>query len=115
MIPIPKTIRKTDLNHFYDLRNCELEPSLALKLAPFLIANRPYDLGPDQTWRELRDNEPAEHVSVGVDEMTEDLSVFDSITFDTDRDDVAFVTRPDIQSNWLEARISHWKTLTGSR
>ena len=103
------------MNHFYELRNCELEPSLALKLAPFLIANRPYDLGPDQTWRELRDNEPAEHVSVGVDQMTEDLSVFDSITFEHEFDDVAFVQRDDIQSNWLDAKINHWKTQTAAR
>jgi hypothetical protein len=39
-------------NNIYNLRNVELDPTLAAKLHPFINARRPHDPAP--TWRELK-------------------------------------------------------------
>ena len=39
-------------NTIYNLRNVELDPTLAAKLHPFINARRPHDEAP--TWRELK-------------------------------------------------------------
>ena len=105
------------INHFYELRHCEMEPAVTFQLAPFIMANRPYDLGPDQTWQAMRAQgfEAIDHVSTGMEEITEDVTVTGSITFDHSNPDVAFVTREDVQGNWIQSKINHWKAQTAAK
>lgn len=106
------------MNHFYELRHVQLDPKLQFQLAPFINAQRPFDLGPVQTWQEMRKegNNPIEHVKCGQDEINEDISATNSITFDHDNPDKAFVTRPDItKSDWLTTKIGHWKSQTAAK
>lgn len=105
-------------NHFYELRHVQLERKLQFQLAPFIISQRPFDLGPALTWQQMRKegNNPIAHVTCGQDEINEDITSTNSITFDHDRDDVAFITRPDIQkSDWLTTKINHWKSQTAAK
>ena len=105
-------------NHFYQLRHSQLDPALTFKLAPFIISQRPFDLGPVLTWQDMKKegNSPIEHVTCGQDEINEDITSTNSITFDHDDDTRAFITRPDItSSDWLTTKINHWKSQTAAK
>ena len=104
-------------NHFYELRHTQLTPKLSAQLAPFIIANRPFD-GIQQTWQQMKKDgyTRIDHVSTGMDEINEDVTTINSITFDHDNQDKAFIPRPDIQgSDWLTAKVNHWKAQTAAK
>ena len=56
----------------YHLRNANLDPELALRLAPFILANRPHDAIPE---REILGDRIPNESPVGMKNICQDLNI----------------------------------------
>ena len=101
-------------DHFYQLRQCSLDPKLQAQLAPFINAHRPFD-GIECTWQELKKEGliAIDHVTTGMEEITEDVTLTTGYFYCPVTEQ--FYPRPDIKSDWLTTKINHWKSETAAK
>ena len=98
----------------HQLRLSTLDPKLQAQLAPFINAHRPFD-GVELTRKEHKADgfQPYEPVTTGLEDITEDNSLLTTYFYCPTTGN--FYPRPDINSDWLTAKVNHWKAQTANK